>query len=373
MGSVRRIPLSRPRWQLVKTAHGPGSGVTSYGAGQPRPGALRPRRPSRLPDAPGRAARGPDNGREQGRSSRGLSARLAAIETGPAAPSRPQPGTTNPSKRRRFSFEGFVVPQGGRRASGRRGGSGSDAEHLARQSPKNVAQARRSLGRAGAADRGDPPQPAMAAGVARCHRRVLRRPNSGTLSDATARTLRTRRVAMPIGKVRPGHREAAQGGGCKRALERTALLKGGLQPPPGRRDHEAPRPQDGTGSTHSASDFVRPATSAGSRTRRTRAGAGGRGRGQPGGWRRSTQPRGAPGDRPGAANDPWKERSFQGRFAAPRAVQGSKPCSNGLAPRSPATRARISSKAASPAESQGKSAEWRCIHAHFPVKNQVIP
>jgi hypothetical protein len=26
---------------------------------------------------------------------------------------------------------------------------------------------------------------------------------------------------------------------------------------------------------------------------------------------------GAPGDRPGAANEPWKERSFQGRLAAP--------------------------------------------------------
>jgi hypothetical protein len=46
-------------------------------------------------------------------------------------------------------------------------------------------------------------------------------------------------------------------------------------------------------------------------------GACGRWRGQPGGWRRSTWPRGAPGDRPGAANEPWKERSFQGRLAAP--------------------------------------------------------
>ena len=131
-----------------------------------------------------------------------------------------------------------------------------------------------------------------------------------------ARALRTSLVAMPIGKIRPGHREAARGG-CKRALERTVLLKGGLQPPLGRPDHAAPRPQDGTGSTRSAGGCVRPATSAGSRTRRTRAGACGRWRGQPGGWRRSTRPRGAPGDRPGAANEPWKERSFQGRLAAP--------------------------------------------------------
>jgi hypothetical protein len=104
------------------------------------------------PDSPGRAARGPDNGREQGRGSRGLPARLAAIETGPAAPSRPQPGTTNPS-RKLSSLEGFVVPQGGRRASGRRGDSGSEAEHLARESPKNGAQARRFFGLAWAADR----------------------------------------------------------------------------------------------------------------------------------------------------------------------------------------------------------------------------
>ena len=35
--------------------------------------------------------------------------------------------------------------------------------------------------------------------------------------------------------------------------------------------------------------------------------------------------------------------------------------------------ARISSKAAAPAESRGKVADWRCIRAHFPVSNQIIP
>ena len=64
---------------------------------------------------------------------------------------------------------------------------------------------------------------------------------------------------------------------------------------------------------------------------------------------------------------------LKGGLQPPRAVQGSKPFSNGLAPRSPATRARISSKAADPAESQGKAADWRCIRAHFPVRNQIIP
>ena len=103
-------------------------------------------------------------------------------------------------------------------------------------------------------------------------------------------------------------------------------------------------------------------------------GGGGRARARPA-WRLATihATKGGTGRPPGAANEPWKERSFQGRIAAPRAVQGSKPFSNGLAPRSPATRARISSKAANPAKSQGKAAEWRCIHAHFPVRNRIIP
>ena len=69
----------------------------------------------------------------------------------------------------------------------------------------------------------------------RCHRRVLRRPNSGTLSDATARALRTRRVAMPIGKVRPGHREAARGG-LQTSLGKNGSSQGRFAPPPGRRD-----------------------------------------------------------------------------------------------------------------------------------------
>ena len=66
-------------------------------------------------------------------------------------------------------------------------------------------------------------------------------------------------------------------GGLQTSPGKNVLFKGGLQPPPlGRRDHEAPRPQDGTGSTRSAGGLVRPPMSAGSRTRRTRAGAGGR-------------------------------------------------------------------------------------------------
>ena len=197
-----------------------------------------------------------------------------------------------------------MVPPGGRQASGRRGGSGSDAEHRARQSPKNVAQARRFLGLAGTTDRGDPP-PASHGGR-RCsgHRRVLRRPNSGTLSGATARVLRTRRVAMPIGKVRPGHREATRGG-CKRALERTVLLKGGLQPPPHSADATTRLHDRRTGPDRRA----RPAA-ASDRRRRLDHERGGPGRGVRSlartGWRLATihPAKGAPGDRPGAASRP---------------------------------------------------------------------
>ena len=104
-------------------------------------------------------------------------------------------------------------------------------------------------------------------------------------------------------------------------------------------------------------------------------GGGGRARARPA-WRLATihAAKGGTGRPPGGCKRAL-ERTFFTRAACspPRAIQGPKPFSNGLAPRSPATRARISSKAADPAESQGKAADWRCIHAHFPVKNQVIP
>ena len=124
-----------------------------------------------------------------------------------------------------------MVPPGGRRASGRRGGSGSDAEHLARQSPKNVTQARRFFGRAGAADRGDPPPTSHGGRRCPCHRRVLRRPNSDALSNTSAWTVRTRRVAMPIGKVRPGHREATRGAANEPWKERF-FSRAACSPPP---------------------------------------------------------------------------------------------------------------------------------------------
>ena len=187
-----------------------------------------------------------------------------------------------------------------------------------------------------------------------------------------ARALRTRRVAMPIGKVRPGHREATRGG-CKRALERTVLLKGGLQPP---------RPTRPRGSTTAGRDRI---DALGRRLRQTgdvgwianeaEPGGGVRALARPA-WRLATihAAKGGTGRPPGGCKRAL-ERTFFTRAACspPRAIQGPKPFSNGLAPRSPATRARISSKAADPAESQGKAADWRCIHAHFPVRNQVIP
>ena len=141
--------------------------------------------------------------------------------------------------------------------------------------------------------------PPASYGGGRCsgHRRVLRRPNSDALSNTSARTLRTRRVAMPIGKVRPGHREATRGG-CNRALERTVLLKGGLQPP---------RPTRPRGSTTAGRDRIdalgrrlRQAGDVGWIANEADPGGGGRARARPA-WRLATihATKGAPGDRPG--------------------------------------------------------------------------
>ena len=87
---------------------------------------------------------------------------------------------------------------------------------------------------------------------------------------------------------------------------------------------------------------------------RGRAGAG-VASGQPRGWQRSTRPRGGHRETArGLQTSPRKNVLYKGGLQPPpRAIQGPKPFSNGLAPRSPATRARISSKAASPVESQG--------------------
>ena len=118
------------------------------------------------------------------------------ISTGPAAPSRPQPGPTNPSRKlsslRRVRGAAGRPP--GERQEGRLG--------VRRRTPRQTEpQERRTsssvLRRAGAADRGDPPPASHGGRRCPCHRRVLRRPNSGTLSGATARALRTRRVAAP--------------------------------------------------------------------------------------------------------------------------------------------------------------------------------
>ena len=266
-----------------------------------------------------------------------------------------------------------MVPQGGRRASGRRGGSGSDAEHLARQSPKTSHKLVGSWGCAGAADRGDPPPPAMAAGVARA--------TGGSFAVRTP----ARYPAHRPGRFGPGWLQCRSGkfgrgtgrppgGGCKRALERTVLLKGGLQPPP--------RPTRPRGSTTAGRDRI---DALGRRLRQTGdvgwianeadPGGGGRARARPA-WRPATihAAKGGTGRPPGGCKRAL-ERTFFTRAACspPRAIQGPKPFSNGLAPRSPATRARISSKAADPRGISGKAADWRCIHAHFPVKNQVIP
>ena len=284
------------------------------------------------------------------------------------APARPH----EPFQKTYLLLEGFVVPQGGRRASGRRGGSGSDVDHLARQSPKNVAQARRFLGLAGAVNRGDPPPsqpwrpalPVPPAGPPPSElRHAIRRNRPGASDPAGRNADRERSAGAPGGRP--------PGGAANEPWKERFFSRAVCSPP---RPTRA-RPQDGIGSARSAGGCVRPATSAGSRTRRTRAGACDRWRGQPGGLRRSTRPRGGTGRPPGGLQTSLgKNVLFKGGLQPPpRAIQSPKPFSNGLAPRSPTTRARISSKAASPAESQGKAADWRCIHAHFPVKNRIIP
>ena len=216
------------------------------------------------------------------------------------------------------------------------------------------------------------PQPAMAAGVARATggSSAVRTP---ARYPAQAPGTRTRRVAMPIGKVRPGHREAAQEGAANEPWKEQFFSRAACSPPPA--DATTRLHDRRTGPDRRA----RPAAASGRRRRLDRE-RGGPGRGRAGAarpaWRLSTihAAKGGTGRPPGGCKRAL-ERTFFSRAACspPRAVQGSKPFSNGLAPRSPATRARISSKAADPSESQGKAADWRCIHAHFPVKNQVIP
>ena len=198
-----------------------------------------------------------------------------------------------------------MVPQGG--AGRAAGGSGS---RVRRRTPRTDRAPRTSHKLVGPWDSPGPPigathpQPAMAAGVAFTP--------GGSFAVRTPTALSNTRAPGPFGpggsqrrsgKFGPGHRKGRPGGAANEPWKERSF-QGWFAAPPGRRDPAAPRPQDGTGSMRSAGGCVRPATPAGSRTRRTRAGAGGRGRGQPGGWRRSTRPRGAPGDRPGAANEP---------------------------------------------------------------------
>src|SRR5512135_2013723 len=122
------------------------------------------------------------------------------------------------------SLEGFVVPQGGRRASGRRGGSRSDAEHRARESPKNGAQARRFFGLAGAADRGDPPSgqrgpPALPV-------LPMGHPPSELRHAIPARSPGPR---GPGGsQCRSGKVGQGTGGGCKRAIGENSSSQGRL-------------------------------------------------------------------------------------------------------------------------------------------------
>ena len=148
-----------------------------------------------------------------------------------------------------------------------------------------------------------PPPASYGGGRCSGHRRVLCRPNSDALSNTIARTLRTRRVAMPIGKVRPGHREAARRG-LQPGLGKNGSSQGRLA--------ALPRPTRPRGSTTAGRDRI---DALGRRLRQTGdvgwianeadPGGGGRARARPA-WRPATihTAKGAPGDHPGAANEP---------------------------------------------------------------------
>ena len=188
----------------------------------------------------------------------------------PAAPSRPQPGTTNPSRKLSSLSKGSWC----RRAAAGRAAGGAAQGPMRNTSPDRAPRTSHKL-------------------VARPAWRLA-----------------------TIHATKGGQWETA--GGCKRALVRKVLLKGGLQPP-----HSA----DATTRLHDRRTGpdrrARPAA-ASDRRRRLDRERGGPGRGRAGAGAASLaagdDPRGqggAPGDRPGAANEPWKERSFQGRLAAP--------------------------------------------------------
>ena len=263
-----------------------------------------------------------------------------------------------------------MVPQGGRRASGGRGGSGSDAEHRDRQSPKNVAQARRSLGLAGAADRGDPPQPAMAAGVARA-----------TGGSSAVRTPARSHVRAP---GRFGH------GGSQR---RSGKFGRGTGRPRGGAANEPWKERFFSRAVCSPPDSADASTTAGRdrigalgrRLRQTGdvgwianeadpGGACDRWRGQPGGLRRSMRPRGGHRETArGLQTSPRKNVLYKGGLQPPpgRSRAQSRSRTDWLP--DPLRRGRGSPQRRPIPRNLRESGGLALHPAHFPVKNQIIP
>ena len=184
---------------------------------------------------------------------------------GPAAPSRPQPGTTNPS--RKFSsfrrVRGAAGRPPGERQEGRlrvRCGTPRQTEPQERRTSSSVLGARRGRRCRLDRERGGPGQGRAVAGAASL-------------------------AAGDDPRGQGGHRETARG--LQTSLGKNVLFKGGLQPP--------------------------------------------------------------------------------------RAIQGSRPFSNGTGSPIPCDEGEDLLKGGRSRGISGKAADWRCIHAHFPVKNQVIP
>ena len=288
----------------------------------------------------------------------------------PAAPSRPQPGTTNPSRKLSSLSKGSWC----RRAAAGRAAGGAAQGPMRNTSPDRAPRTSHKLvspwGRAGSADRRTPP--------GQLWQQALPVPPMGPPPSELRRTLVTsaRTSSDPAGRNADRERSAGAPGGRPGGLQ-TSLGKNGSSqgrfaaPPLGRRDHEAPRPQDGTGSTRSAGGCVRPATSAGSRTRRTRRG--GRGAASLAAGDDPRDQGGAVGDRRGLQTSLGKNVLFKGGLQPPPGGPGLKavlerPCSP-----IPCDEGEDLLKGGRSRGISGRSADWRCIHSHFPVKNQVIP
>ena len=217
--------------------------------------------------------------------------------------------------------------------------------------------------------------PPASYGGGRClyHRWVLRRPNSGAITVTSARTVRTRRVAMPIGKVRPGHREATRGAANEPWKERS--FQGRFAAPPHSADATTRLHDRRTGPDRCA----RPAAWSGRRCRLDRE-RGGPGQRRAGAGAASLaagdDPRGQGGSgRPPGGCKRALERTFFSRAdcSPPPGDPGPKAVLERTGSPIPCDEGEDLLKGGRSRGISGRSVDWRCIHAHFPVKESSHP